>query len=57
MALVGGELETLVSEPDALTTRPFPCENFQLISSLYLRHRRDECFKTFSVTRCTFLQA
>ena len=25
MALVGVELETLVSEPDALTTRPPPC--------------------------------
>ena len=27
MALVGVELETLVSEPDALTTRPPPCAN------------------------------
>ena len=26
MALVGVELETLVSESDALTTRPPPCE-------------------------------
>ena len=26
MALVGVELETLVSEPDALTTRPHPCD-------------------------------
>ena len=25
MALVGVELETLVSKPDALTTRPPPC--------------------------------
>ena len=25
MALAGIELETLVSEPDALTTRPPPC--------------------------------
>ena len=25
MALVGVELKTLVSEPDALTTRPPPC--------------------------------
>ena len=25
MALVGVELQTLVSEPDALTTRPPPC--------------------------------
>ena len=25
MALVGIELETLVYEPDALTTRPLPC--------------------------------
>ena len=26
MELVGVELETLVSEPDALTTRPPPCK-------------------------------
>ena len=30
MALVVVELETLVSEPDALTTRPPPCANFKL---------------------------
>ena len=29
MALVGVELETLVSEPDALTTRPLPCADAQ----------------------------
>ena len=28
MALVGVELETLVFEPDAQTTRPPPCNNF-----------------------------
>ena len=28
MAPVGVELEKLVSEPDALTTRPPPCEVF-----------------------------
>ena len=28
MALVGVELETLVSETDALTTRPSPCANY-----------------------------
>ena len=28
MALVGVELQTLVSEPDALTTRLPPCANF-----------------------------
>ena len=28
MALAGVELETLVSEPDTLTTRPPPDENF-----------------------------
>ena len=33
MALVGVEQETLVSEPDALTTRPPPCAS---ISILYL---------------------
>ena len=31
MALVGVELETLVSEPDALTTRPPPCAHPALI--------------------------
>ena len=30
MSLVGVELETLVSEPDALTTRPPPCAFDQL---------------------------
>ena len=29
MALVGVELETLVSEPDALTTRPSPCADMR----------------------------
>ena len=28
MALAGVELETLVSKPDALTTRPLPCAVF-----------------------------
>ena len=32
MALVGIELETLVSEPDALTTRPPPCAELALMS-------------------------
>ena len=31
MALAGVELETLVSEPDALTTRPSPCAHFALL--------------------------
>ena len=30
MALVGIELETLVSESDALTTRPPPCKSTQV---------------------------
>ena len=36
MALVGVELETLVFEPDALTTRPPPCavQAFDSISIL-----------------------
>ena len=29
MALAGVELETLVSEPDALITRPPPCARFR----------------------------
>ena len=32
MALVYVELETLVSEPDALTTRPLPCAAHPKIS-------------------------
>ena len=28
MALAGVELQTLVSEPDALTTQPPPCDDF-----------------------------
>ena len=32
MALVGVELEKLVSEPDVLTTRPPPCAMKQLAS-------------------------
>ena len=31
MALVGVELETLVSEPDALTIRPPPCAQWQVV--------------------------
>ena len=34
MALVGVELETLVSEPDALTIRPPPCAVLVSSSSL-----------------------
>ena len=33
MALVGVELETLVSEPDVLTTRPPPFDTYQERSS------------------------
>ena len=32
MALVGVELETLVSEPDALTTRPSPCARVNVLT-------------------------
>ena len=31
MALAGVELKTLVSEPDALTTRPPPCDCLKLL--------------------------
>ena len=34
MALVGIELETLVSEPDALTTRPPPCAILAIVKIL-----------------------
>ena len=36
MALVGIELETLVSEPDALTTRPPPCATNLKLANPYL---------------------
>ena len=34
MALAGVELETLVSEPDALTTRPPPCASNLLFTDV-----------------------
>ena len=33
MALVGVKLETLASEPDALTTRPPPCASFMAVKT------------------------
>ena len=36
MAIVGIELETLVSEPDALTTRPPPCTDLVCIVYIYV---------------------
>ena len=38
MALVGVELQTLVSEPEALTTRPPPCDN-----SINCQIKKNEC--------------
>ena len=35
MALAGVEPETLVSEPDALTTRPPPCAQVQFLLLLF----------------------
>ena len=35
MALVGIELVTHVSEPDALTTRPPPCYNLWVVTSFF----------------------
>ena len=42
MALVGVELETLVSEPDALITRPLPCamRRKQLMKNCYRKTYR-----------------
>ena len=57
MALVGVEQETLVSEPDALTTRPPPCAMLQIsmhvfhltfLSLLQRFHLR--CFLNNSIT-------
>ena len=36
MALVGIELETIVSEPDALTTRPPPCADLPTFTEQYI---------------------
>ena len=40
MALVGVELETLVSETDALTTRPSPCATYQVLSVKWSVYRQ-----------------
>ena len=43
MALVGVELETLVSEPDALTTRPPPCgESNRFIRSVRTKNETNQ---------------
>ena len=42
MALVGVELQTLVSEQDALTTRPPPCANFVKFKGLLLRYNSND---------------
>ena len=46
MVIVGVELETLVSEPDALTTRPPPCGFMQYIKWMLFSEYHDEllCF-------------
>ena len=46
MALVGVELETLVSEPDALTTRPPPCALVPLL-------REKPCFDCCVIRQST----
>ena len=38
-ALAGVELESLVSEPDALTTRPPPCAIFCYLSFFFVYYR------------------
>ena len=42
MALAGVELETLVSEPDALTTRPPPCACGGLAVKSYTSLRKNQ---------------
>ena len=44
MALVGIELETLVSEPDALTTRP-PSDTYQEGSSEWKAQKRPSIYR------------
>ena len=46
MALAGVELETLVSEPDALTTRPPPCAYL-----FYFFYKRSICIIDNGVNR------
>ena len=40
-ALAGVELESLVSEPDALTTRPPPCKVYQISQNRNERNQTD----------------
>ena len=44
MALVGVELETFVSEPDALTTRP-PPDTYQEGSSEWIAQKQPSIYK------------
>ena len=37
MALAGADLETIVSEPDALTTRPPPCAHLTQLSKIFIQ--------------------
>ena len=46
MAQVGVELETFVSEPDALTTRPLPCAN-------NVKHISRKCHLTITIQTVT----
>ena len=72
MALVGVELATLVSEPDALTTRPPPCAHYALFLFFFLiffckkqdEHKfelnKDNFFiinTNLNLTTCTYVKA
>ena len=48
MALVGVELETLVSEPDAPTIRPPPCATASYLDSFKDLLQKIICTKAFS---------
>ena len=47
MALVGVELETLVFEPDTLTTRPPPCAGLRFLR--FLSSKCTSCSSKFSI--------
>ena len=54
MALVGIELETLVSEPDVLTTRPSPCAKVLKTEAHYSNRLTSEAKWAISII-CTTL--
>ena len=54
MAFVGVELETLVFEPDALTTRPPPCVPYRSLAAASEIYQCSEVYQKefISVVKC-----